>query len=963
MPVVTRPPAAAHGGDDDRQPAAEGAAEFFELLLRDAAAIEFERPLVRARSAGAGPKELAELERTKLLALQVRAAFEARRRRESELSALFDTASDLAALRGVDSVLTAIVRRARQLLGTDVSYLTLNDDERGDTYMRVTDGSVSARFQSLRLPMGAGLGGLVAQTSAPYATASYFTDPRFRHTSEINDGVRDEGLLAILGVPLVRGSRVIGVLFAADRTERTFDRSEVSLLCSLAAHAAIALDNARLLEETRTALDELSAATRELRAHTASVEQAAAAHDRFIDIVLGGGGFEDVAAAVAETLGGQITTLDEEGRLTPAQAGEDAALPPDPAGALTLARTTGRTVRDGTTWTAAVTVGNELLGGLVLHREKDLSDAEQRILERAALVTALLLLIRRTAGEAENRVRGELLEELLTSPSRDADGLRERARWLGSDLDRPTAVAVARTGERGARAGPRCCSSSGRHPRWPGRAARRQRGGLPAGSLARRGRRHPPPGSDRCGSRSGHRGRCGPRPRPGRDRRGARRGRPVRRDAGRARARRDLRRGSRAGVLRAAAGREPRRRRVRRGDTRAGARLRRPSRHRPDHDPASVLRQRRIPRPGRGGPARARQHGHPAAGPGGAAAGQGLVGPRPRARGAAGPAAARPDRLARRPTGASYPGRVTSTQGLAAAPGPASSPEAVLTADRWLRSSAAHASRADALTAAHRARRATGERHPVEDFLYEYYNTRPSLLRRWHPGAGVALRPSPEGAAPHAAWRWYRADDDGVVRLDGGRFLADRADTVAFIRGLLAATASRPAFTGCFGLHEWAMVYREDERRHPLPLRLGRAGTDAVVESSPIRCSHFDAFRFFTPDAVPLNRLQPTRATQAALEQPGCLHATMDLYKWAGKLGPAVPGDLLLDCFELAADVRTLDMRASPYDLRGHGYEPVAVETPEGKAEYVSAQRAFAERGTALRGRLLDVCDRLLPAG
>jgi hypothetical protein len=434
---------------DAARPAGGRAAEYFHLLLEDAAAIAYERPIVRARAAGADGDELAELERVKLLALQVREAFAARRRRESELSALFDTASDLAALRGVDSVLTAIVRRARQLLGTDVSYLTLNDNARRDTYMRVTDGSVSARFQALRLPMGAGLGGLVAQTSAPYATSSYFSDARFRHTSEINDGVRDEGLVAILGVPLIRGSQVIGVLYAADRTERTFDRSEVALLGSLAAHAAIALDNARLLEETRAALDELSAASRELRAHTTSVERAAGAHDRFIDVVLRGGGVEDVAVAVTEALGGTITVLDEEGRPTPRpdDPGE-CCVPPDPAGALTLARSTGRTVRDGSWWTAAVTVGSELLGGLVLQRDAVLSDADQRILERAALVTALLLLIRRTAGEAESRVRGELLEELLGSSVRDPEGLRERARRLGADLDQPLAVVVARVDER-----------------------------------------------------------------------------------------------------------------------------------------------------------------------------------------------------------------------------------------------------------------------------------------------------------------------------------------------------------------------------------------------------------------------------------------------------------------------------------------------------------------------------------
>lgn len=278
----------------------------------------------------------------------------------------------------------------------------------------------------------------------------------------------------------------------------------------------------------------------------------------------------------------------------------------------------------------------------------------------------------------------------------------------------------------------------------------------------------------------------------------------------------------------------------------------------------------------------------------------------------------------------------------------------------WLHLSGQHTERADGLTAGYRARRATGAGHPVDDFLYEYYNTRPALLRRWHPGAGVSLEPSSGGPAPHAAWRWYAEDRDGAVALDVPAYLAERGGTVGFVQGLLAGTAGRPAFTGCFGLHEWAMVYRADAHRHAVPLRLGAEGTDAVVETHAIRCSHFDAFRFFAPDAAGLNRLQPTRATQPDLEQPGCLHATMDLYKWAAKLGPAVPGHLLLDCFALAAEVRELDMRASPYDLRAQGYEPVPIETPEGKADYVSAQRGFTERGAVLRRRLLDVCDALM---
>jgi hypothetical protein len=285
----------------------------------------------------------------------------------------------------------------------------------------------------------------------------------------------------------------------------------------------------------------------------------------------------------------------------------------------------------------------------------------------------------------------------------------------------------------------------------------------------------------------------------------------------------------------------------------------------------------------------------------------------------------------------------------------------VVPAAAWLPLAESHAARADAMTAAHRARKAPGERHPIDDFLYDYYGTKPSLLRRWHPGAGAALGPTPDGPAEHTAWRWYATDDDGTVRLDVQAFLADRGDTVRFMRTLLTATADRPAHTGCLGLHEWAMVYRQDDtrRRHTLPLRLGRAGTDAVVEAHPLRCSHFDAFRFFTPDAVPRNRVQLTRADQVGNEQPGCLHANMDLFKWASKLGPLSPGDLLLDCFELARDIRTLDMQASPYDVSSLGEPAVVIETPEGKAEYVARQRAFAERATSVRTRLVAACDVL----
>jgi hypothetical protein len=278
----------------------------------------------------------------------------------------------------------------------------------------------------------------------------------------------------------------------------------------------------------------------------------------------------------------------------------------------------------------------------------------------------------------------------------------------------------------------------------------------------------------------------------------------------------------------------------------------------------------------------------------------------------------------------------------------------------WIPLARAHAERADEMTAGHRARRATGEKHAIEDFLYDYYGTRPSQLRRWHPGIGTGLSPAPSGVAEQAAWKFYLTYPDGVVTLDQDAFMHARGESVRYIHGLLTATASRPVFSGCFGLHEWAMVYRAPEHRHPLPLRLGQAETNRVVEQHPIRCTHYDAFRFFTPEAVGLNRLQPTRATQVDLDQPGCLHAAMDVHKWAQKLGPAVPGALALDCFALAADIRLLDMQASPYDLSSYGYEPVKIETAEGKAEYVARQREFARRAAGLRARLIRVCEELL---
>lgn len=297
----------------------------------------------------------------------------------------------------------------------------------------------------------------------------------------------------------------------------------------------------------------------------------------------------------------------------------------------------------------------------------------------------------------------------------------------------------------------------------------------------------------------------------------------------------------------------------------------------------------------------------------------------------------------------------------------------VLPREEWQARAAAHAQRVDAIAGPHLERRARGEKHPVEDFLWVYYRWRPAEVRRWHPGIGVALADAGERAtwkdhrplspAEREAAGWTGREGAGGVTVDVAAFMTRRGQAVERWHGILQATANRPARFGCFGLHEWAMVHglEADDRRHGgVPLRLGREATDAVTETHTIACSHFDAYRFFTDSSRDLNTLRPGPEDRTAFEQPGCLHATMDLYKVAATLGPLAPGELLVDCLELARDVRELDMRASPYDLRDWGYEPVRIETPEGKAAYVAAQRGFSERGQALRARLVQVTSRAL---
>lgn len=282
----------------------------------------------------------------------------------------------------------------------------------------------------------------------------------------------------------------------------------------------------------------------------------------------------------------------------------------------------------------------------------------------------------------------------------------------------------------------------------------------------------------------------------------------------------------------------------------------------------------------------------------------------------------------------------------------------------WQDLQRAHAARVVALATAFIDRRSRGTTHPVHDFLFTYYNFSPSKLIRWLPALGQGIEVIEEDLQNQP---WLAAEPmrhvPGQSHLDARLLPAKVRDLATWVHSLCEAVMQRPPRLRCYGLHEWAMVYRqprEQVRHQGHELRLSPESLAAFVESQTVCCSHYDAFRFFTAEARPLNVFQPVLETRIEMEQGGCLHTNMDLYKWAAKLWPWIGSDLVGECFELACQGRDLDMRASPYDLQHLGYEPLLIETPEGRAQYEREQRQLAEKAAPLRQRLASAAAGLV---
>lgn len=277
--------------------------------------------------------------------------------------------------------------------------------------------------------------------------------------------------------------------------------------------------------------------------------------------------------------------------------------------------------------------------------------------------------------------------------------------------------------------------------------------------------------------------------------------------------------------------------------------------------------------------------------------------------------------------------------------------QTILSADEWRHRQSEHLSMLTPVLDPYLEERSRQIKNPVLDFLFEYYHFRPTHLLRWTPGLGKGLI-SNDHKLPEISELEIQNE---LAYLNPDRFPSNRIGSIKWISEFLKESAEKKPSFGCFGIHEWAMVYRTENFRHNhIPLRMSKDELAEFVESRPLVCTHFDAFRFFTSQAKPMNKYPLNRETFIEKEQPGCIHTNMDLYKWSFKMYPWISSRAIRDAFFLALEARTIDMQASPYDLRKEGLEPIRIETDEGRKIYLEKQQTIFKKSIPVRRRLIE---------
>jgi len=435
-----------------------------DLLHRDADKSRFLSFLARVKELPGNSAGKNDLLRSAEQALDIKERSQQHQQRERGLLAVLETAQDLTAIMDLDRVLQAIVQRARKLVGCDVGYLSIFDPSHGDFYVRATDGAFSEKFKQIRVGLEVGVCGFVARNKSPYSSSDYGADSRFAHTALIDSAMVDENIKSILGVPLLAGEQVIGVLFVGDRYVRSYVAWEKSILSTLAAHASVAIGNARLFEQEQAALKQASETNLLLTRQTAATRVAAEAHERLTTLVAKGGGLPDICDMVASMLGGSVVVYDDGEQQVCCSDGDGAASGRQRNGsgsdgywladkihfALNESRIQGRSVlafdEPGRLCRVSAVIGGRgMLGGLAIYTAAPLREMEVRIFERSSIVAGVVLLSQERRESANLVQMSGLVRGLVGSPQDSLPLSAARAARYGLDLSRPVHLAVLET--------------------------------------------------------------------------------------------------------------------------------------------------------------------------------------------------------------------------------------------------------------------------------------------------------------------------------------------------------------------------------------------------------------------------------------------------------------------------------------------------------------------------------------
>jgi GAF domain-containing protein len=475
-PAVSATPAASSAlGNAD-----EIAAELLALLHRNAPAEEFAARLAGVEALPDAVQRKSSLVELVRMAMALRNRLEVHEQRERGMLAVIESAQDLSSRLDLGGLLKAIVLRARNLMGSHLCWLTICDAATGKFQVVVADGAISERTGKMTAGRNLGVAGIVMSTRLPFFTPDYLHDNRFVHDPALDDTFRDEGVAALVGAPLMCDDNVIGLLFVADRYHRTHTAINVSILCTLATHAAVAINNAKAFAEAAAALEHADLARGELERHVRDVQGAAEAHEQLTSLLAKGASLGALCQSVARLLDGSVLVLDEACQVigrgcAPGYAGTAAdAYAPNDAHSAALARALRESRQAGRSVVAysaqgelcrviAVLGGSDVLGAVLLFRREELRDVSLRTFERSSSVIGIVLLSQERVEAGKSREVSALLRTLV-SPRQDEPALtRDRAERFGLDLSQPLSLMVVEMAQ----------------PR-PGFWSRRLRAGAPA---------------------------------------------------------------------------------------------------------------------------------------------------------------------------------------------------------------------------------------------------------------------------------------------------------------------------------------------------------------------------------------------------------------------------------------------------------------------------------------------------